>query len=117
MESLENELFLERPLVVSATRQRSLSDYFFAEAGSGKAAARILAKGPPFVVAGTLLIFVISSTIPLLALWASIAEGDTFEQLIAAFPQITADDIKAALKFAAEAVSKADFIPLHRGGQ
>jgi hypothetical protein len=115
VESLENELFLERPLVVSATRQSSLSDYFFAEAGSGKAAARILAKGRPFVVAGTLLIFVISSTIPLLALWAGIAEGDTFEQLIEAYPQLTGDDIKAALKFAA--VSNANFILLHRDGQ
>ncbi len=46
-----------------------------------------------------------------------IAEGDTFEQLTAAYPQLTADDIKAALKFAAEAVSKADFIPLHRDWQ
>ncbi len=38
-------------------------------------------------------------------------------QLIEAWPQLTADDIKAALKFAAVAVSNADFIPLHRGGQ
>ncbi len=54
---------------------------------------------------------------PVSIIVGSIAGGDTFEQLIAAYPQLTGEDIKAALKFAAEAVSKADFIPLHRGGQ
>ena len=54
---------------------------------------------------------------PVSIIVGSIAGGDTFEQLIAAYPQLTGEDIKAALKFAAEAVSKADFIPLHRNGQ
>jgi uncharacterized protein (DUF433 family) len=44
----------------------------------------------------------------------SIAHGDTTEQILEAYPQLTADDIKAALKFAAEAVNNSDFIPLHR---
>ena len=57
------------------------------------------------------------SRVPVSIIVGSIADGDTFEQLIEAYPQLTADDIKAALKFAAEAVSNADFIPLHRDGQ
>ncbi len=57
------------------------------------------------------------SCVPVSISVGSIADGDTFEQLIEAYPQLTADDIKAALKFAAEAVSNADFIPLHRDGQ
>jgi uncharacterized protein (DUF433 family) len=44
------------------------------------------------------------SRVPVSVIVGSIADGDTFEQLIAAYPQLTADDIKAALKFAAEAV-------------
>jgi uncharacterized protein (DUF433 family) len=42
-----------------------------------------------------------------------LADGDTPEQLLAAYPQLTQDDIRAALKFAAEAVTNSDFIPLH----
>jgi uncharacterized protein (DUF433 family) len=57
-----------------------------------------------------------ASRIPVSIIVGSIADGDTFEQLIEAYPQLTADDIKAALTFAAEAVSNADFIPLHRDG-
>ncbi len=54
--------------------------------------------------------------VPVSVIVGSIADGDTPEQLIEAYPQITLEDIKAALKFAAEAVSNADFIPLHRAG-
>jgi uncharacterized protein (DUF433 family) len=43
----------------------------------------------------------------------SSADGDTPEQLLAAYPQLTQDDIRAALKFAAEAVNNSEFIPLH----
>jgi uncharacterized protein (DUF433 family) len=57
------------------------------------------------------------SRVPVSIIVGSIADGDTFERLIEAYPQLTPDDIKAALKFAAEAVSNADFIPLHRDGQ
>jgi uncharacterized protein (DUF433 family) len=39
----------------------------------------------------------------------SIADGDTPEQII--WPQLTGDDIKAALKFAAEAVNNTDSHP------
>lgn len=52
--------------------------------------------------------------VPVSVIVGSIADGDTFEQLLDAYPQLTPDDIRAALKFAAEAVSNADFIPLDR---
>ncbi len=52
--------------------------------------------------------------LPVSIIVASIADGDTFDDILDAYPQITAEDIRAALKFAAEAVSNADFIPLHR---
>jgi len=54
--------------------------------------------------------------VPVSVIVGSIADGDTYEQLFDAYPQLAADDIRAALKFAAEAVSTADFIPLHRNG-
>jgi uncharacterized protein (DUF433 family) len=54
--------------------------------------------------------------VPVSVIVGSIADGDTPEQILDAYPQLTGDDIKAALKFAAEAVNNTDFIPLHRGG-
>jgi uncharacterized protein (DUF433 family) len=54
--------------------------------------------------------------VPVSVIVGSIADGDTHEQLFDAYPQLTADDIRAALKFAAEAVSTADFILFHRNG-
>jgi uncharacterized protein (DUF433 family) len=45
--------------------------------------------------------------VPVSVIAASIADGDTPEQLIAFYPQLTVDDIRAALKFAAEAVNDA----------
>jgi len=56
--------------------------------------------------------------VPVSVIVSSIVDGDTPEQILDAYPQLTGDDIKAALKFAAEAVNNTDFIPLHRvGGQ
>ena len=52
--------------------------------------------------------------VPVSVIVASIADGDTPQQIIDAWPQLTDEDIKAALKFAAEAVNNADFVPLHR---
>lgn len=51
--------------------------------------------------------------VPVSVIAASITDGDSPEQLLAAYPQLTVGDIRAALKFAAEAVNNADFIPLH----
>lgn len=56
--------------------------------------------------------------VPVSVIVASIADGDTPERIIDAWPELSGDDIKAALKFAAEAVNNADFVPLQRvGGQ
>jgi uncharacterized protein (DUF433 family) len=54
--------------------------------------------------------------VPVSMIVGSIADGDTPEQIIGAWPQLSTDDIKAALKFAAEAVNNADFIPIQRNG-
>jgi uncharacterized protein (DUF433 family) len=40
----------------------------------------------------------------------SIADGDSIDELLSAYPQVTRDDIAAALKFAAEAVNSANFV-------
>ena len=50
--------------------------------------------------------------VPVSVVVGSVADGDTPEQVIEAWPQLTRDDIRAALKFAAEAVSNSDFVPL-----
>ena len=52
--------------------------------------------------------------VPVSIIVGSVADGDTPEQILDAYPQLTADDIKAALKFAAEAVNNSDFLPLNR---
>jgi uncharacterized protein (DUF433 family) len=52
--------------------------------------------------------------VPVSVIVGSIADGDTPERVLDAWPQLTGDDIKAALKFAAEAVNNADFVPLYR---
>ncbi len=52
--------------------------------------------------------------VPVSVIVGSVADGDTPEQIIDAWPEITSDDIKAALKFAVEAVNNADFLPLQR---
>jgi uncharacterized protein (DUF433 family) len=44
----------------------------------------------------------------------SLADGDSITDLLAAYPHLTEEDVHAALRFAAEAVSHADFIPLVR---
>ncbi len=54
--------------------------------------------------------------VPVSVIVGSVADGDAPEQILDAYPQLTGDDIKAALKFAAEAVNNADFVPLQRNG-
>ncbi len=49
--------------------------------------------------------------VPVSVIVGSIADGDTPEEVMASWPQLTNDDVKAALRFAAEAVNSADFIP------
>ena len=40
--------------------------------------------------------------VPVSVIAGSIADGDTSEQLLAAYPQLTVAEVRAALKFAAE---------------
>ena len=54
--------------------------------------------------------------VPVSVIVGSIAQGDTSEQILEAWPQLTSEDINAALKVAAKAVNNADFIPLYIDG-
>ncbi len=42
----------------------------------------------------------------------SVAEGSTVQEILRQYPTIAKEDVKAALRFAAEAVSGFDFVPL-----
>ena len=53
--------------------------------------------------------------VPVSVIVGSMADGDTTQEIVKDWPQLTGDDIKAALKFAAEAVNNADFVPLNDG--
>jgi uncharacterized protein (DUF433 family) len=55
--------------------------------------------------------------VPVSIIVSSIDDGDTPEQILRSWPQLSSDDIKAALKFAAEALNNADFVPLYRDEQ
>lgn len=50
--------------------------------------------------------------VPVSVIVGSVADGDTFEQILASYPQLTREDIQAALLFAAEAVNRFDFVPI-----
>ena len=50
--------------------------------------------------------------VPLSVIVSSIAEGDTFEQILASYPQLAEEDIRAALHYAAEAVNRFDYVPI-----
>jgi uncharacterized protein (DUF433 family) len=50
--------------------------------------------------------------VPVSVLVGSLADGDSVNDLLLAYPHLTEEDIHAALKFAAEAVNNTDFIPL-----
>ncbi len=50
--------------------------------------------------------------VPVSIVVGSIADGDTFEQVLASYPQLTREDIQAAPHYAAEAVSRFDFVSI-----
>lgn len=50
--------------------------------------------------------------VPGSVLIGSLAEGDTPTDVLASYPHLTEEDLQATLRFTAEAVSSADFIPL-----
>lgn len=41
----------------------------------------------------------------------SLADGDSWETILKSYPQISREDIQAALRFAAEAVGRFDLLP------
>jgi uncharacterized protein (DUF433 family) len=49
--------------------------------------------------------------VPVSVIVGSIAEGDSWEQILASYPQLVAEDIQAALRYAAEAVNRFELIP------
>ena len=50
--------------------------------------------------------------VPVSVIVGSIADGDTVAEVLAAYSSLTEEDVRAALRFAADAVSRADFVPL-----
>jgi uncharacterized protein (DUF433 family) len=50
--------------------------------------------------------------VPVSVIVGSVAEGDTWEEILASYPQVQREDIQAALLYAAEAVNRFELIPL-----
>lgn len=50
--------------------------------------------------------------VPVSAIVGSLADGDSPEQVLKSYPQLTREDIQAALRFAAEAVNRFDFVAI-----
>lgn len=48
--------------------------------------------------------------VPVSVLVGSIADGDSFDQVLGSYPQLRREDIQAALLFAAEAVNRFDLV-------
>ncbi len=55
---------------------------------------------------------VAGTRVPVGIIVGSIAAGDGFGQILRSYPQLTHEDIQAALLFAAEAVNRFDPVPL-----
>jgi uncharacterized protein (DUF433 family) len=55
------------------------------------------------------------SRIPVTTVVAMVAEGQTTEEILHDFPQLTADDIREALRYAAAAVDEGE-LPLRPAG-
>ena len=55
--------------------------------------------------------------VPVSVIVGSVADGDSREIILEAYPQLSREDIRAALKFAAEAVNNADFLPVSRSAR
>jgi uncharacterized protein (DUF433 family) len=50
--------------------------------------------------------------VPVSVIVGSVAEGDTWEQILASYPQLKREDVQSALLYAAEAVNHFELIPL-----
>jgi uncharacterized protein (DUF433 family) len=49
--------------------------------------------------------------VPVSVIVGSVADGDTWDEILAGYPQLKREDIQAALLYAAEAVNRFDMIP------
>ncbi len=52
------------------------------------------------------------SRVPVSVVVGSVADGDTWDQILVSYPQLKREDIQAALLYAAEAVNRFEMIPL-----
>ncbi|NLX14028.1 MAG: DUF433 domain-containing protein [Phycisphaerales bacterium] len=52
--------------------------------------------------------------VPVSVIVGSVADGDTFEQIMRSYPQLAREDIQAALLYAAEAVNRFDLVPISK---
>ena len=50
--------------------------------------------------------------VPVSVIVGSIADGDSFDDILKSYPQLKKEDIQAALQCAAEAVNRFDMVPL-----
>jgi uncharacterized protein (DUF433 family) len=53
---------------------------------------------------------IVGTRVPLSVIVGSLAEGDTWEQVLKSYPQLKREDIQAALLYAAEAVNRFELI-------
>jgi uncharacterized protein (DUF433 family) len=49
--------------------------------------------------------------VPVSVIVGSLADGDSIEQILKSWPQLSREDVQAALRFAAEAVNRFDIVP------
>ncbi|MBI2322035.1 MAG: DUF433 domain-containing protein, partial [Chloroflexi bacterium] len=54
---------------------------------------------------------IVGTRVPVSVIVGSVAEGDTFDEILRGYPQLTREDIQAALQCAAEAVNRFDLLP------
>ena len=53
---------------------------------------------------------VAGTRVPVSVIVGSVADGDTFEQILTSYPPLTREGIQAALRYAAEAVNRFDLV-------
>lgn len=53
--------------------------------------------------------------VPVSVIVGSVADGDSVDSILADYPSLTSEDIRAALRYAAEAVGRYETIPLRKG--
>jgi uncharacterized protein (DUF433 family) len=53
--------------------------------------------------------------VPVSVVVGSIADGETIEAVLTAYPSLSREDVRAALRYAAEAVGRFDSLPLRTG--